>query len=283
MNRFGELPASVHLVGIAPRNVERVTSPTPSSFTRRAFATMLVAAGAVVLDACTGSGSAAASGSARSSGSPVTTAATSSAASGFNTKKYSTTDPASIWVVVNKKHPLRPKDWAPTDLVHPAVANVNGQPVRKAAGSALVAMFAAAKAEKGLTLSLQSGYRSYQTQVRAYAAAVAANGRAKADRVSAHPGYSEHQTGLAVDISAVPAAHSLQTAFGTTAHGRWLAANAHRFGFLLRYPADKVRVTGYDYEPWHFRYIGTELAQYLWRHKVKTLEEFFGVSGGTNY
>lgn len=178
---------------------------------------------------------------------------------------------------------MHPKDWAPTDLVYPDVANVNGQPMRRVAAGALEKMFAAAKAEKSLGLSIQSAYRSYDTQVRAYAAAVAANGTAKADQVSAHPGYSEHQTGLVADISAVPAAYSLQTAFGTTPHGKWLAANAHRFGFLLRYPADKVQVTGYDYEPWHFRYIGTELSQYLWGQRIETLEEFFGISGGTSY
>jgi D-alanyl-D-alanine carboxypeptidase len=81
----------------------------------------------------------------------------------------------------------------------------------------------------------------------------------------------------------VPANCSLDACFGTTPQGQWLAANAWRFGFLLRYPADKVDVTGYTYEPWHFRYIGVDLATEMHNTGVTTLEEFFGVPGGTVY
>jgi D-alanyl-D-alanine carboxypeptidase len=201
----------------------------------------------------------------------------------FDKHAASTDDPASYWVVANKSRPLQPVDYAPTDLVYPDVPNVNGQPMRADVAAAVVAMFAASRSEAGLGLSVQSAYRSYETQVRVYNDDVAANGREYADTDTARPGHSEHQTGLAVDISAVPANCSLDACFGQTAQGRWLAANAWRFGFLLRYPADKVDVTGFTYEPWHFRYIGADLAAELHKTGVTTLEEFFGLPGGTSY
>jgi len=208
---------------------------------------------------------------------------TSTPASTFDKSAQSTTDPASLWVVVNKKHPLNPVDYAPTDLVYPDLPNANHQPLRKPAADALVAMAAAAKSEAGLSLAIDSAYRSYPTQVSVYNQWVATKGQAVADNLSARPGTSEHQTGLAVDIGASPSDCSLDVCFGTTAQGKWLAANAWRFGFLLRYPADKVAVTGYQYEPWHFRYIGVPLATELHDEHVETLEEFFGISGGESY
>ncbi|HEY0247296.1 MAG TPA: M15 family metallopeptidase [Gryllotalpicola sp.] len=201
----------------------------------------------------------------------------------FDKTANSTTDPHSLWVVVNKKHALTPVDYAPTDLVYPPAPNINGQPLRKPAADALAAMFAAGKSEQGLSFSIQSGYRSYSVQVAVYNQSVASNGQAVADNLTARPGTSEHQTGLAVDISAVPAQYSLQEAFSTTPHAKWLAANAWRFGFLLRYPSDKVAVTGYSFEPWHFRYLGVPLATELHNTHVETLEEFFGIPGGVNY
>jgi D-alanyl-D-alanine carboxypeptidase len=201
----------------------------------------------------------------------------------FDKAALSIDDPASIWVVANKSRALNPRTFVPPDLVYPDVPNINGQPMRQATADAIVAMFAAGSSEAGLQFSVQSAYRSYDTQVRVYNADVAANGQAYADTDTARPGTSEHQTGLAVDISAVPANCSLDACFGTTPQGQWLAANAWRFGFLLRYPADKVDVTGYTYEPWHFRYVGVELATEMHRAGVTTLEEFFGVPGGTVY
>jgi D-alanyl-D-alanine carboxypeptidase len=209
---------------------------------------------------------------------PVTTPAPT-----FDKSALSIDDPSSIWVVANKSRGLNPPTYAPPDLVYPDVPNVNHQPMRQATADALVAMFAAGASEAGLQFSVQSAYRSYDTQVQVYNDDVAANGQAYADTDTARPGTSEHQTGLAVDISAVPANCSLDACFGTTPQGQWLAANAWRFGFLLRYPADKVDVTGYTYEPWHFRYIGVDLATEMHNTGVTTLEEFFGVPGGTVY
>jgi D-alanyl-D-alanine carboxypeptidase len=192
-------------------------------------------------------------------------------------------DPTSLWVVVNKIRPLRPMDYTPPDLVAVPVAHVWAPQLRKAASDAVVGMFAAFTAETGLRMQSQSAYRSYTSQLGVYNQDVAANGQAAADANTARPGTSEHQTGLAIDISALPGACSLRACFGDTPQGKWLAANAWRFGFLLRYPANKVPVTGYNYEPWHYRYVGVELATELHTTGVGTLEEFFGLPAAPDY
>ncbi|MEN0085396.1 MAG: M15 family metallopeptidase [Leifsonia sp.] len=202
---------------------------------------------------------------------------------GFDKTAQSIDDPASPWVVVNKSRGLNPLTYVPADLTYPDVPNLNDQPMRQATAAAVVDMFHAGKAEAGLDFSVQSAYRSYESQTRVYDDDVAHNGQAYADTDTARPGHSEHQTGYAVDISAVPANCSLAACFADTAQGRWLAANAWRFGFLLRYPADKVAVTGFAFEPWHFRFVGVPLATELHRTGVTTLEEFFGCAGGTEY
>lgn len=200
----------------------------------------------------------------------------------FDRHAHSIDDPASEWVVVNKARSLNPVGYAPTDLVQPAVPNVNGQPVRAEVATALTAMFTAAAAD-GVTLTLQSGYRSYDTQVSVYGDDVVENGVAAADTDTARPGHSEHQTGLAVDIGAASGVCTLDVCFGQTAEGAWLAANAWRFGFVLRYPQGAEQITGFSYEPWHFRYVGAPLATELHDTGTATLEQFFGVAGGTTY
>lgn len=202
---------------------------------------------------------------------------------GFDKAAQSTDDPASPWVVVNKPRGLNPLQFVPADLTYPDVPNLNHQPMRQETAAALVSMFHAGKAEAGLDFSVQSAYRSLESQTGVYDDDVARNGQAYADTDTARPGHSEHQTGLAVDISAVPAQCSLDACFGDTAQGRWLAANSWRFGFILRYPADKVAVTGFTYEPWHFRYVGVPLSTQLHTTGVTTLEEFFALPGGTAY
>jgi len=204
----------------------------------------------------------------------------------FNKSQYSLTDPSSLWVIVNKQHPLNPITYAPDDLRYPSVTlRVPGQTemqMRSAAAGALEQLFAGA-AQQGYKLQVSTAYRGYNYQKTLYDGYVASAGQAAADKESARPGYSEHQTGLAVDIRAQSDTCSLEACFGTTPEGEWLAANAYRYGFLLRYPAGKEAVTGYEYEPWHFRYIGTALSQELHKQHTQTLEEFFGVTGGTAY
>lgn len=205
---------------------------------------------------------------------------------GFDKKKYSTTDPNSIWVVVNKPVPLNPIDYAPNDLVYPSVplrvpGNESMQ-LRKEAASALEAMFADAKKD-GLNLMISSGYRSYTYQVGLYNGYVKSSGQAAADTYSARPGHSEHQTGLAVDIEPTTKKCEVDACFAATPEGVWLAQNAHKYGFLLRYTTEKENVTGYENEPWHYRYVGIDLSEELHTTDTKTLEEFFGVKGGTQF
>jgi len=123
--------------------------------------------------------------------------------SGFNKQQYSLTDPASIWVVVNKQHPLNPKDYTPADLVVPnvplRVPGNESMQLREVTATAMEQMFADAKTQ-GINLMLSSGYRSYAYQVNLYGGYVNTEGRAVADTQSARPGYSEHQTGFAADI-----------------------------------------------------------------------------------
>jgi D-alanyl-D-alanine carboxypeptidase len=201
----------------------------------------------------------------------------------FNKNAKSITDPNSIWVVVNKLRPLNPKTYSPPDIVTVPVAHNNPAQMRKVAADALVAMFAAGKNAGAGSMQVQSSWRPYSTQVSVYNGWVASLGKQQADRQSARPGYSEHQTGLAVDISPVPLRCALAACFGTTSQGKWLAANAWKYGYLLRYPADKTKITGYEYEPWHFRYIGVALSTEMHKEGVKTLEEFFGLPAAPDY
>jgi D-alanyl-D-alanine carboxypeptidase len=206
---------------------------------------------------------------------------------GFDKTQYSIDDPNSIWVVANKLRPLNPKTYKPSDLIFPKVpTRVPGNEsmqIRKVVGDALVAMFADAKQEKDFSLMLSSGFRSYSYQVNLYGSYVKRDGQAAADTYSARPGYSEHQTGLAADITTTSHKCELEACFGDTPEGEWLAANAYKYGFILRYPADKVSVAGYEYEPWHFRYVGKELAAEMHREGIKTLEEFFSLPAAPDY
>jgi D-alanyl-D-alanine carboxypeptidase len=185
--------------------------------------------------------------------------------------------------VVNKLRPLNPINYSPTDIVTVPVAHDNPAQMAKPAADALVQMFATGAADGAGQMQIQSSWRPYPTQVSVYNGWVASLGKAQADRQSARPGYSEHQTGLAVDISTLPLKCSLAACFGTTPQGVWLAANAYRFGFILRYPQGLENITGYEYEPWHFRYVGVALATEMHKEGVQTLEQFFGLPAAPNY
>lgn len=204
----------------------------------------------------------------------------------FDKTAYSHTDPSSLWVIVNKQHPLQPVTYAPSDLRVPNVAlrvpGATEMQMRDAAATALEQLFGAA-AQSGYKLQISTAYRGYVYQKTLYDGYVASVGQAAADQESARPGYSEHQTGWAVDIRSQSNTCSLEACFGTAPEGKWLAANAYRYGFILRYPADKEQITGYEYEPWHFRYVGSDLSQEMHKQHIETLEEFFDVSGGTTY
>lgn len=194
----------------------------------------------------------------------------------FDKKKYSIDDVTSTWVVVNKLRPLNPKTYAPADLVSVG----GGQQLRKEAATALTNLITGAEAEN-LTISPLSGYRSYNTQVSVYNNEVKTYGKTVADTQSARPGTSEHQTGLGVDVGG--GGCGIEDCFGTTAPGKWVTANAYKYGFIIRYPEGKQAVTGYRYEPWHIRYVGVELATEMHEKGTQTLEEFFGLPAAPNY
>ena len=138
-------------------------------------------------------------------------------------------------------------------------------------------MVAAAKSQ-GVYLSILSSYRSYSYQATLYNNYVARDGQAAADRYSARPGHSEHQTGLAFDFGGTNQYHNFKSTFADTKEGKWLAGNAHKYGFFLRYPKGKESITGYMFEPWHFRYVGSGESPLI-KASGKTLEEYLGVRG----
>lgn len=191
--------------------------------------------------------------------------------------KMVVTNPESLTVIANKERFL-PDGYVPPDLVVPDVAfSYDGvlekSHMRKKAAEALEQLFAAAKKE-GLDLRAVSGYRSYKRQVAIYNNNVATKGKAYTDRVSARPGTSEHQTGLAIDVSGPGIGYGLEQSFGATAEGKWLKKNAPDYGFVIRYTENGESKTGYTWEPWHIRYIGKDLAEDV-TAKGLTLEEYF--------
>lgn len=192
-------------------------------------------------------------------------------------------DPASIDVVVNKRRPLRPATFVPPDLVVVAtVARTNPPQLRRPAATALVALVRAA-GSAGLRLRSISAYRSYSAQQRVYGEDLRSFGRVGADRQTARPGYSEHQTGLADDLGAASGRCALAACFGRTREGRWIAAQAWRFGFVLRYPEGAEPVTGYEYEPWHVRYVGARLAAEVHARAGAPLETVLGLPPAPDY
>lgn len=176
----------------------------------------------------------------------------------FNGEYYSVKGKYGEVLIVNKQHPLSP-DYNPGE--------------NATAKKALLQLQAAMR-EAGFDISDDySGFRSYDTQTTLYNNYVASDGQEAADRYSARPGYSEHQTGLAFDIK--DATEQLLT---EPEASQWLAENAHKYGFIVRFPEGGEASTGYMPEQWHVRYIGKEAADIY--ESGQTLEEYFGVSGG---
>lgn len=138
--------------------------------------------------------------------------------------------------------------------------------------SAFYAMQAGAKAD-GLNIYISSGFRSYSTQKSIYNRYVNRDGVEKADTYSARAGHSEHQSGLAFDVNII------SDAFIGTPEAIWLADHCYEYGFILRYPQGKSDETGYKFEPWHFRYVGAELAEILYDGgNWITMEDYFGIT-----
>lgn len=180
-------------------------------------------------------------------------------------------NPESLDIIVNKKHCIQPLDFVPSDLT-----TVNGATLSAKASGNFAAMFAAAK-KAGRPFSVTSSYRSYQTQISTYNYWVNQSGATGADTYSARPGYSEHQTGLSVDLAAGGCALDC---FGSTKQYVWLQAHAADYGFIQRYYKGYENITGYSAEEWHYRYVGVGVAKAMKASGVKTLEQYWGVDGG---
>jgi D-alanyl-D-alanine carboxypeptidase len=179
-------------------------------------------------------------------------------------------DPTSLWTLVNKSHPISPT-YVPTNLVSPDLLKSDAVTLRNDTIQNLKAMFNTAK-DEGVTLIIASAYRSYDYQNKIFSALAASVGTDKANQSIALPGQSEHQTGLALDIASSSSTCYIETCFSDTSAGQWLAQNSYKFGFILRYPEDKEKLTQYIYEPWHFRYVGKDLAGAIYRSGL-TLDE----------
>ena len=193
----------------------------------------------------------------------------------FNPSAFSLDKANSLWVVVNKQRPLAPITYAPAKF-----GSVN---MAKPAADAFLKMKAAMKLAGTGTLILNSGYRSYNTQVGVHSHQVARLGLKAGEALAARPGYSEHQTGLAGDFSALGQGCTIQVCFATTKAGKWLAANAWQYGFILRYPNGQTAVTGYQFEPWHFRYVGVDLATEMKSKNISVLEKFWNLPAAPSY
>jgi len=185
-------------------------------------------------------------------------------------------NPEEIEALTNKELSL-PPDYEPEDLVQPNVVwgpVSNYRYLRVEAAEALEDLFNSALEEE-ITLYGRTGYRSYQAQEEIFVNFVNNHGYEEARTFSAKPGQSEHQTGLAMDITSESVDYRLSGDFGDTVEGQWVAENAHNYGFIIRYPRDKEEITGYIYEPWHLRYVGVDLATEIYESGL-TMEEYFG-------
>lgn len=181
-----------------------------------------------------------------------------------------TDDPNSMLYLASKASPVEPVTYAPKDLRRTAGTSVT---LRQDTAKAVEALFAGA-AKAGHRLRLESGYRSYDRQKSLYAQYTRQYGEAFASRISAKAGTSEHQLGQAADVGSASGQCTLKACFGDTAAGKWVAAHAHEYGLIVRYPTNAEKITGYKYEPWHLRYIGIPDARAMKKNSIATFEQY---------
>ena len=186
-------------------------------------------------------------------------------------------NPYDISAIVNKSYSL-PSDYVPIDLTVPHVRfpfseDDPKKQLRQVAATALEDLFNASD-NAGLELFAQSGYRSFDRQVVLFDNYAKEHGEEKANTYSAKPGQSEHQTGLVMDVTTQSINFEINLNFEETKESAWLKDNAHEYGFIIRYPKGKEAITLYQYEPWHLRYVGVELATELHNESL-TLEEYY--------
>lgn len=185
-------------------------------------------------------------------------------------------NPEAIDALVNKERSL-PSDYIPNDLVDITVLHKTEKPeskmLRKEASAALSELFENAMKNNFKFIAV-SGYRSYSRQVYLFNNYAKNHGEEEANRFSARPGQSEHQTGLTMDVSIESLNFKLVEELGETPEGKWLAENAHKYGFIIRYPKGTEHITGYQYEPWHIRYLGKDLAAKVYESNL-TYDEYY--------
>jgi LAS superfamily LD-carboxypeptidase LdcB len=177
-------------------------------------------------------------------------------------------------LLVNKKYAL-PSNYVPSKLVNPNVPSTDRSKTQMTpeAAKALEALFAQAKKDN-IRLTAISGYRSYARQDAIFRSNVIKYGSATAaNQFSARPGESEHQTGLAMDVSSPSVGNSLTQSYANTREGKWLKENAPKFGFIVRYEKGKEYITGYQFEPWHLRYVGKDASTNIAYRNI-VLEEY---------
>ena len=192
----------------------------------------------------------------------------------------------SEWVVVNKLRPLSPLDFEPNVrevISSEALDNSRGLELRDVAARALEQMAVEMHFQGAGQMFVNSAYRSYEYQEGLFVEKVAQYGEAEALVRSAKAGHSEHQTGLAVDVSVPAQGCAIIQCFGDTVAGKWIAENSWKFGYIVRYERDTTSVTGYTYEPWHLRYVGLEIAKMYAENGIQTLEEFWGFPAAESY
>ncbi len=182
---------------------------------------------------------------------------------------------AGLLVLVNKQHPVDsdyvPEDLAPVKYYAPD-RNKNSRFMRAEAADHFHELVEAAQAEN-IDIVMTTAYRSYEFQQILWDNYVKEKGEEEANKTSARPGESEHQTGLAVDCSTSEIDNRNSQDFADTAAGRWVAENAYKYGFILRFPEGKSDITGYSYESWHLRYVGAAAAKDIYDNDL-TLEEY---------
>jgi len=192
----------------------------------------------------------------------------------------------SEWVVVNKLRPLSPLDFEPQVRKissSESLDNSRGLELRDVAATALEAMAKEMIFQGAGQMFVNSAYRSYDYQLELFVDKVEQYGEAEALVRSAKAGHSEHQTGLAVDVSVPAQGCAIMQCFGDTEAGKWIAENSWKFGYIVRYERDTTSITGYTYEPWHLRYVGTEIARMYANNGIHTLEDFWGLPAAENY
>lgn len=188
-------------------------------------------------------------------------------------------NPSGLLVAINKTNTL-PTDYIPDNLVKPKIEfyfnnDIPKRYMREVAAKAVEKLFVDAYGNDMYIIGA-SGYRSYDRQDTIFSRNASIYGFEEANTFSAYPGQSEHQTGLTLDVTTRSMNYKLEEEFGSTKEGKWLAQNAHKYGFIIRYLKGKEELTGYTYEPWHIRYVGTDVADEIYKNNW-TLEEYHKV------